>query len=323
MTATAVKSNITIVVPTYNEAENVKPFIEEIATQLAKTTISKACLIFVDDGSHDRTWQTIKSQADQILSNECHLKVCGISFSRNFGKECALTAGVNYSKQSDATITMDVDLQHPPSLIPQMLEQWHRGVKTVIAIKETTNNRHIVHNIFSTLFYVISRSSEFESKSHNTDFRLFDRVVVEAICELQEHQRLFRGLADWVGFDREYIKFKAPTRSEGVSRFGLSSLLRLAKHSTLAFARWPSILPIYAGLVTLVFFASIAIHIDLTRGDVHENPLFENNLILAINTMILFFNFICFLGISVVLGSINNQVRRRPLYIIQDKHNID
>ena len=190
--------------------------------------------IFVNDGSPDNSFEVLKSLA------KADRKVKVLDFSRNFGKEVALSAGAHEAEHSDALICIDADLQHPPELIPTLVTKWEDGAEVVVTIRAEIEKQRIIRRAGSFLYYWLMRKmSGIDLKAKTTDFRLYDKKVIKAFKQATERERMFRGIMDWMGFRRSYVEFKADARLEGQAGYSYVKLWRLAVNSIAAFYLWP------------------------------------------------------------------------------------
>lgn len=205
---------LSVIVPVYNEEKNVSLLYQSLVQVATELSNYKFEFIFVNDGSKDCSWQTLKSiSADS--------RVIAIDFSRNFGKELALTAGVQ-SCSGDAAIFLDADLQHPPALIPQFVKKWENGAEVVAGIRKSTEKKSFIKHIGSKVFYeLMRRFSRNVVTQNSTDFKLIDRKVINELVKFTEHNRLFRGLIEWMGFKTETIEFTASERINGTASYSL------------------------------------------------------------------------------------------------------
>jgi len=195
-----------IVVPCYKEKDNINALLNrtEKVFQDMKFPVRYA-FVLVDDGSPDATFTVIEEEAAKRDS------VFGLRFSRNFGKEQAMTAGVAYAIQTlkaDAILCIDADLQHPPEYIPQFIRHWQAGDAVVVGVKNATANLSLLKSLGSWAFgWLMQLFSEVEILKNSTDYRLLDKKVAKIVLRMREHSRLFRGLVDWTGFRRGYVFF--------------------------------------------------------------------------------------------------------------------
>lgn len=307
-----------IVIPVFNEAENIEALLSSLEHELVSRADLATTLIFVNDGSKDDSWQKIQS----LPRLKTHLSILGLDFSRNFGKESALTAGLHHATDYDFVISMDCDMQHPPFMIPKMISAWENGAEMVICLRKSTEKKSIFRRLGSAAFYYILRSStNLDIQANSTDFRLYDGKVVDAINRLDEKVRLFRGIADWVGFEKTYLEFNAPDRVAGQSAFGGRQLVNLAVSSILAFSLWPLRMTAYLGM--LIFFLCVPglgfMIIDrFTINILNAGPLaFVTMLNLTISSVML----IAIGVVAVYLGKVNLEIISRPHYIIGETFN--
>ncbi|MDU5282437.1 MAG: glycosyltransferase family 2 protein, partial [Dialister sp.] len=212
---------ISIVTPVYNEEDNVVFFHEEI-TKVMKTTGMDYELIYVNDGSKDRTDELIRELAEK----DPHVRA--ITFARNFGHQTAITCGMDFAR-GDAVITMDGDMQHPPELIPLLLEKWKDGYDIIQTIRTSTEDSGFIKKITSAGYYkVINSISKTPVTPGGSDFRLMNRKSLDVFLRFREHARFIRGIVGGLGFKQTTIKFEAPARHAGVSKFSMNKMLHFA-----------------------------------------------------------------------------------------------
>ena len=305
---------ISIVIPVYCEENNIQKLYHQLEMVTSKLNQYAWEYIFVNDGSHDTSYQALKELA--LLDK----KVKVIDLSRNFGKEIALTAGIE-AAAGDAVITMDADLQHPPDLIPNFLNRWEKGVEIVSTIRE-----QIVHPLWRRIsshiyYWLMKRVSQIDMISQTSDYRLLDRKVVDVFTRLTEKERFFRGLIDWMGFRKEHIEFSAPARLEGDPGYSFIKLLRLATSSFIAFSLFPLKLAGYLGIfITLISFPLLII--ILFSSFILRSPFFSPiSIVIVANTFLSGVMLICLGLIALYIGIIHNEVINRPLYLVREKIN--
>ncbi|MCX6794936.1 MAG: glycosyltransferase family 2 protein [Candidatus Falkowbacteria bacterium] len=210
------KPIISIVIPIYNEAENIPRFFRSLAQVLSGLEEKYEWeIIFIDDGSCD-------SSAEELRKlNDGRIQV--LEFSRNFGKEAALSAGLNQAR-GEAALMIDADFQHPLELIPEFIAKWEAGAEVVIGIRKRNKKAGLIKNAGSFIFYrIIRRISTVDIIPNETDFRLVGREVIDAFNRLGESKRMTRALIDWLGFRRDYLYFEAPERTNGRAGYNFSS----------------------------------------------------------------------------------------------------
>ncbi len=304
---------ISIVIPVYNEAKNISNLHSRIEKVLSTLVQFEWEYIFVNDGSSDHSFDVLKS----LVSDDQKVKV--LDFSRNFGKEIALTAGAHEAQYSDALICIDADLQHPPELIPTLIANWEEGAEVVVTIRTETERQSFFRKIGSSLYYWLMRKmSGIDLKPKTTDFRLYDRKVVQAFVRTTERERMFRGIMDWMGFRRSYVEFKADARAEGQAAYSYVKLLRLAVNSLTAFSLWPLRLAGYLGILIsaisgALFFWMIVNYLILKIWI--YTPL---AMVVVINTFLIGIVLMALGLVAFYVGIIHTEVINRPLYIIRE-----
>lgn len=308
---------LSCVIPCLNEQANLAVLLPEILTTLEQPDLSLE-IIVVDDGSVDTTPELMRQWV------KLHPEISYIRLSRNFGKEAALTAGLE-AAQGDAVVCLDADMQHPPELILQMLERWRAGVQMVYAVRANRNDESVFKRIGTKLFYCFMRTSNGLTVPPNAgDFRLMDRVVVNALLQLPERDRFMKGLFAWVGFEAEPISYNPPDRLHGATKFKPVKLFRFAIDGLTAFTTWPLrvLSLIGAGMALLSFLYGIFI---ITTYLIYGNPVQGWATLI---TVILFFAGINLMSLGVVgeyIARIFTEVKARPVYIVREKlsHNKD
>src|SRR6266567_318049 len=235
---------LSIVVPAHNEAQGIVHAIDVIVTALASCGMELEVIV-VDDGSRDGTFDRV---TDMSRKDE---RIKGIRFTRNFGKEAALLAGLRVSA-GEAVVTIDSDLQHPPALIPKMVEEWRNGAMVVDAVKRSRESDGPLTRLRAELFNTLLSKLGGINLRDASDFKLLDRLVVDAIaCELPERQRFYRGLADWVGYSHASIPFDGEPRAEGAGKWSLWKLVQLATTAIVSFTSAPLQIVTVLGVLTL------------------------------------------------------------------------
>ncbi len=234
---------ISIVIPAYNEEKNIVAITHAIELVFENKPY-KYEIIFIDDGSKDDTAKTIKN----IAATKTQVKY--ILFSRNFGKDNALSAGLQKSL-GNAVITIDADLQHPPALIIEMINLWLEGNHVVYAFRDEKNQHtSTLNNLSSSFFYqTINKLSDIELENGTADFRLLDRKVVDVLNALPENDPFYRGLVKWVGFNQKSIPYTPQERFAGESKYNKKDLTRLALKGITSFSTKPLNIAIYLGFI--------------------------------------------------------------------------
>ena len=307
------RKKISIVVPVYNESGNLLKIYSCLKNVAATLQQYEWEYIFVNDGSLDHSYEIIKNlvQADSMVK--------GLDFSRNFGKEIALTAGVHEAQDSDAVICIDADLQHPPELIPELVRSWMGGAEIVVTIRTETEKQPLLRRLAARFYYwLMAKISGIDLKAKTTDFRLYDRKVVKAFVRMTERERMFRGIMDWMGFRRSYIEFKANSRVFGQATYSYSKLWSLAINSITAFSLWPLRLAGYLGIIIstisgILFFWMIANYLLLKIWI--YTPL---AIVVVINTFLIGIVLMALGLVALYVGIIHTEVINRPLYIVRE-----
>lgn len=306
---------LTIVIPVYQEEKNIYPLYGELEKVTSTHNNIHWEYLFVNDGSRDGTFETLRKLAQQDP------KVKVLSLTRNFGKEIALSAGAHAAK-ADAIVCIDADLQHPPELIHQMVEEWQNGADVVIAIRKSSTESPLLRRLGSYLFYrLMLFSTGLELTPGTTDFRLIDKKVLFVFREMTERARLFRGLVDWMGFRRKNIFFHANDRLEGESTFSYRRLWQLAINSLLSFSLLPLRLAAYLGGVITLFSGLLLIRMliaYLFSSAVIFTPL---AIVVVINTFLMGIVLMSIGLLGFYIGTIHTEVINRPLYIVRDRLN--
>lgn len=307
---------LSVVSPIFNESESIEKFNQELINELVKIN-SDYEIIYVNDGSSDSTL----SKLQLIASKNSNVKV--ISLSRNFGKEYALTAGLDSAK-GDCVITIDSDGQHPVELIEKFISEWRDGSRVVIGLRKKYRSESFTKKFTSSLFYSIFNSlSKQKLLEGSTDFRLIDRSVLEEFKKLPENERITRGLIDWIGFKTSYIKFDIHNRLGGKPTYGYSRLLKLGFNSLTSLTPAPLFLFGIIGIVitSLSLLVGLAI---LFEQIILADPLnwnFTGTAMLSIFILFLVGIILVSQGIlSMYVAQVHTESKRRPLYII-DKEN--
>lgn len=299
-------SLLSIVLPAYNEEQNIANTADVLSGLLEGLDIEYE-LVFISDGSSDNTYAEILKAAE---SNR-HIK--GAQFSRNFGKEAGIFAGLELSC-GDAVIVMDCDLQHPPSVIPQMIEKWRAGAEIVEGVKSDRGKEGLGYKLSAGLFYkVMSRLIKIDMTA-SSDFKLLDRKVVNVLLELPERNTFFRALTFWAGFNTETVEYEVQERKFGNSKWSLWSLMKYALTNATSFSTLPLQMVTVLGVVSIL--GSIILFVQtLVRylmGASVEGFTTVILLILIIGGFIM-------LSLGIIghyLARIYEEVKGRPKYII-------
>ncbi len=315
------KKLISIIIPVYNEEKNI-PLVYQEILKIWSELESKYDyeIIFVDDGSQDKSSEIIENLA------EVDKKVKYIQFSRNFGKEIATSAGIYYSK-GDAAIILDADLQHPVELIPKFIEKWENGVDIVVGIRQKNKKEGLIKRVGSYWFYkIMNLIGETKIVPRATDYRLIDKKVIQEFNRFTERNRITRGLIDWLGFKRDYIYFKANQRKFGKASYSFLKLVKLALSSFVSLSLFPLKFAGYLG-ITITFFSGIFGVFILVEKYILDDPLNLNitgTASLAVLILFLIGIVLSSLGlITLYIANIYSEVLNRPIYVIKKKKNFN
>lgn len=306
----AIQPFISCVVPGLNEHDNLVlllPVLTELLNQISR----RWEIIVVDDGSTDRTPELMAAYAQNPGFRYLQL-------SRNFGKEAALSAGLEAST-GEVVVCLDADMQHPPALIPQMLARWQAGIDSVYAVRENRDDEIWLKRLGTSIFYrMLGNSKRVNIPANAGDFRLMDRQVVDALINLPERTRFMKGLYAWVGFKSEPIPYTPAERAHGKSNFRLFQLISFAIDGITAFSTWP--------LHALNVVGSLLAVMSFIYGIFLVTEHFVVGHLVSgwttIVTAMFFFsgiNLIALGTISAYIGRIFDEVKQRPLYVIKQQ----
>ena len=309
------QQTISIIVPAYNEAANLKRFHRELKRVLRELEYDFE-ILFVNDGSSDRTQKVI----DEIAGRD--ERVVPIEFVRNFGKEVALTAGLNRASGA-AAIMIDADLQHPVELIPEFIERWETEEEHIVGLRVDTRGASWFKRNSSKMFYaLLARLAKVELRSGYSDYQLVDRAVINEFNRFTERGRITRGLLSWLGFPVTFIEFTADERRNGTAGYSKLKLMQLAANSFVSLSLFPLRIAGYLGLLISFFSAVAGIYMYLDSY-VFDDPFgfnFTGTGFLAMLILFLVGLLLSCLGlVALYIGAIHNEVLNRPLYVVRDK----
>lgn len=298
---------ISCIIPAFNEAENIVAMLHTLHELLSTADIRHE-LVVVDDGSTDSTVQKVLTQAQD-------LPVTLIQLSRNFGKEIALTAGIDHAK-GDAAVLIDGDFQHPPEMVPTFLQHWRAGYDMVYSVRSSRESETFAKRAFTRVFYaLINSGAELKIPENTQDFRVLDRGILDALRQMPERNRFMKGLYNWVGFTQLAVETETRERRAGKSSFNFGRLLGLGLTGLTAFSNVP--LRIWTLLGSLISFMSIlyaisqAIHTLLFGNDQPGWP--------TLAVAITFLGGVQLFSIGILgeyIGRIFNEVKQRPIYLV-------
>jgi polyisoprenyl-phosphate glycosyltransferase len=299
-----------IVIPVYNEAE-VLPALYDRLTRVMEGLLEPYEIIFVDDGSRDDSPLLIRD----FHARNARVKFLG--FSRNFGHQIAITAGLDYTS-GQVAVVMDADLQDPPEVIPRLIEQWRKGYDVVFAVRAKRQGEGLFKRATAAIFYrLFRRMTATEMPLDAGDFRLMSRRAVEALHSMRERNRFIRGLAGWIGFRQTSVTYVRDVRQAGETKYPLKKMLRFALNGLLSFSLVPLQLASYLGfLISSIGFFYIVYAIGL--------KLFTDRVVLgwaSVMVAVLFLGGVQLISLGIIgeyIGRIYEEVKQRPLYVVDE-----
>lgn len=307
-------SLFSVIVPCYNEEENVAPFYEELLKHvsfMAEKNIELE-LLFVDDGSRDRTVQEVKKLREK--DERVHL----VSFSRNFGKEAAMYAGLE-NAAGDYVVLMDVDLQDPPALLPEMYSYIEQGYDSVATRRVSRKGEPPIRSFFARAFYrLMKRISKTEIMDGARDYRLMTRQMVDAILSMHEYNRFTKGIYGWVGFQTKWLEYENVERMRGETKWNFWKLFMYSLEGITAFSTVPLMLASVAGVLFCVLAFLLIIFI-IVRKLIFGDPVSGWPSLVCIILMTSGVQFFCTGILGQYLAKTYMEVKRRPIYIVKEK----
>ena len=300
---------LSVILPAYNEEKMIEKARDTLGRILSEQDIPYE-IVFVDDGSKDQTWSEIEKAAEK----DNH--VAGVHFSRNFGKESAMMAGLA-SAGGDCCVVMDCDLQHPPETVVEMYRLWEQGYEVVEGVKHSRGKESLAHRASAGMFYKIISKAVGIDMSRASDFKLLDRKAVDALLEMPERNAFFRALSAWSGYKTTSVEFDVREREEGVSKWSTKSLIRYAITNIVSFSSAPMQLVTGAGV--FMFLLAVVLGIQTL---VHY---FTGNAVEGFTTVILLLlliGSILMISLGIIgyyISKIYEEVKGRPRYLISRK----
>lgn len=302
---------ISVVVPVYNEEESIRECNNRLVNVLDNIQ-SDYEIIYVNDGSKDASLTILK----ELAENNKRVKI--LSFSRNFGHQAAVSAGIEHSK-GDCVVLIDGDLQDPPELINDMISKWNEGFDVVYGRRSKRNGETWFKKISAKIFYrTINKLSDIDIPKDTGDFRLMDRKVVDAFLRMPEKNRFIRGMVSWVGFNQVALEYERDKRYAGVTKYPLKKMINFAKDGIIGFSKKPLKFIAKIGLFFILLSVLIIMLMCFLTG------FKEYEWLLIINS-VMFFTGIQIFSLGIVgeyIGRIYDEAKDRPLYIIADSINI-
>lgn len=304
---------ISIIVPVYNEQAALPLFLERILGVIDRLKEKHRFLVlFIDDGSRDRSWEIIReiSRTDERFS--------GIRLSRNFGHQAALSCGYEFAP-GDALVSIDSDLQDPPEVIPEMIQRWEEGNRVVLGVRRRREGESKFKLWTAKTYYrLISRVSETEVQKSSGDFRLLDRMAVNALRKITETHRFVRGLVGWLGFQKCMVEYDRSPRCAGATKYSFVKMVRLALDGVISLSFWPLRAAYMTAILLMVPFLLYLLYnlVLYLFFDVAMAPGWPS-LILAV---VLFgaFNLIMLGVMGEYLGRVYTEVKRRPIFLVEE-----
>lgn len=302
---------VSIILPCFNEEGNIVEIYEKIKTQI-NTIGYDFELIFIDDGSTDQTLHTIKS-----LTREDNRVKC-ISFSRNFGHQAALKAGFDFC-HGDCAITMDADLQHPPSLLAEMIENWENGFEIVFTLRKDESETRFFKRFTSNFFYkLMNYMSGLNLQKGAADFRLIDRKIIDIFKDqISEYHLFYRGLISWVGFKTKSIEYSPSARHTGKTKYTFMKMLNFALNGITSFSIKPLRLSIVIGFILAFMSFVYAIYAVVASVLLNQTIVGWTSLIFSV----LFIGGIQLIFMGIIgeyIGKIFIEIKQRPIYLVKE-----
>ena len=297
---------LSIVLPAYNEEKMIETVVITLQQLLTKHKIEYE-LIFVDDGSKDGTWKKIQQVTDQ------YNHVVGIQFSRNFGKESAIFAGLERAN-GEVVAVMDCDLQHPPETLIEMYDAWCDGFELIEGVKKHRGKESIMHKISAKTFYnIMSKATGIDMKNAS-DFKMMDRKVVDSLLKLPERNTFFRALSSWCGYKVKIVEFEVAKRQIGETKWSMSSLIRYALNNIVSFTTIPLQFVTFSGIIFLLVAIILGIQ-TLVRYFCHGAVEGFTTVIL----LLLFIGSVIMISLGIIgyyIAKMYEEIKHRPRYIV-------
>ncbi|MBR6393139.1 MAG: glycosyltransferase family 2 protein [Eubacterium sp.] len=305
--------NLSLIIPCYNEEGNVKKFYEETEKAFSQSGV-KLEYVFVNDGSTDKTGEML----GELFRTEYSSNITVVTFSRNFGKEAAIYAGLQHA-DGDFMCVIDADLQQQPSVALEMYKTItaNPDIDCVCAYQNTRSEGRGMSAVKSAFYRIINKMAEIEFKDGASDFRLFNNKVRDAVLSLGEYHRFSKGIFSWVGFNVHYMEYKAEERNSGKTKWSFGKLLKYAFSGIIAFSTAPLKLSIYIGSAATAFSVIYLIITVIRKLTSHINVDGFTQLVILIS----FFSGVLLFTVGIIgeyIAKIYQQVKNRPIYIAKD-----
>ena len=306
-------SKLSIIVPAYNEEKSINKTAEVISGLMVNAGIDYE-LLFINDGSKDNTWLEIMWQA------ESNKNIKGVSFSRNFGKEAAIFAGLD-NCIGNCAVVIDCDLQHPPEKIVEMYKLWEEGYEVVEGVKNSRGNESAIHKFVVGLFYKIMSNITNIDMKNASDFKLMDRKVIETLKSMPERNTFFRALSSWCGFKSTKLFFDVREREEGESKWSTKSLVKYALNNITSFSVLPMQIVTFFGAFFFLFAVILGIQSIVYK--IIGKALEGFTTVICIELLV---GSICMINMGIMgvyIAKMYEEIKGRPRYIAASKVNIE
>lgn len=301
-------AKLSVILPAYNEEKMIRKAQESLQEVLGEAGIPHE-IVFVDDGSTDGTWEAICRICEE--SGES----AGVHFSRNFGKEAAIFAGLAHADGAVVAV-MDCDLQHPPETLVEMYRLWEQGYEIVEGVKAARGKESLAHKCSAGFFYKIMSKITGMDMQNASDFKMMDRKVVEALLALPERNTFFRALSSWVGYKTVIVKFEVREREEGVSKWSTKALIKYAMSNIAGFTSFPLQIVAFGGFAVLAVTIVLGLHTLVKYFSGRSVEGFPTVILL-----ILFIGSVIMISLGIIgyyLSKIYDEIKQRPRYIISE-----
>ena len=300
---------LSVIIPAYNEELSVEKAYNKITEILKKDNIDNE-IVFIDDGSTDKTYEKIVNLA------ETKDNLCGLHFSRNFGKEAAISAGLAVAK-GDCAVVIDCDLQHPAEKIVEMYRLWQQGYEIVEGVKKNRGTEGKMHGLAAKTFYsIISLLAGFDM-SNASDFKLLDRKVIDIINKMPERKGFFRAISYWVGFNKTSVEFDVNERREGNSKWSARGLVKYAISNISAYSTAPMQIVTFLGLITLII--SVILGVESLVMKIMGQALEGFTMVILLQLITSSIIMISLGIIGYYISRIYEEIKGRPKFIISEK----
>lgn len=300
---------LSVVLPAYNEQASVPRAAQVICALLGQAGIDHE-IVFIDDGSRDGTWAAIQAQTAPFP------QVRGVRFSRNFGKEAAIFAGLAQA-EGDCVVVLDCDLQHPPEKIVEMYRLWQQGYQVVEGVKTSRGRENPLHTLAAKTFYSAISGATGIDMSRASDFKLLDRRAVDTLLAMREKNAFFRALSSWIGFKTTQVEFEVQPRLEGESKWSIRSLVKYAVTNIAAFSSAPLHLVTIFGVI--VFVCSVLLGLWSLWQKLSGQALEGFTTVILLQLLIGSILMICLGIIGYYLAKIYDEIKDRPRYIVAER----